>query len=56
MSALVPAEEADIRVRSVSVSEDALAVTLMDGRTITAPRPGILAWQTARRISGHVGS
>jgi hypothetical protein len=30
----------DIRVRDVTVSEDALQVALMDGRTITVP----LAW------------
>ena len=35
-----PAAGVDIRVRDVAVSEDALTVALMDGRTIAVP----LAW------------
>jgi hypothetical protein len=40
MSSSAQAEGADIRVRTVTVSEDELTVALMDGRTITVP----LAW------------
>ena len=40
MSSSVQAEGEDIRVRSVAVSDDALTVALMYGRTITVP----LAW------------
>ena len=40
MSSSAQAKGADIRVRDVAVSEDELTVSLMDGRTITAP----LAW------------
>ena len=40
MSSSAQAEGADIRVRDVTVSEDALTVALMDGRTISVP----LAW------------
>jgi len=40
MNSSAQAEGADIRVRAITVSEDELAVALMDGRTITAP----LAW------------
>jgi hypothetical protein len=40
MSTSALAEGANIRVRDVTVSEDELAVALMDGRTITVP----LAW------------
>ena len=40
MAFLTQAETADIRVRDVSVTEDELSVSLMDGRTITVP----LAW------------
>ena len=40
MVSLTPAGRADIRVRSVTITEDELSVGLMDGRTITVP----LAW------------
>lgn len=39
-SALVETETLDIRVRTVSVTDDELIVGLMDGRTIATP----LAW------------
>ncbi len=40
MVSATPNGKADIRVRDLSASEDALSVGLMDGRTITVP----LAW------------
>ena len=40
MASSVPAETADIRVRTVSVTNDELSVGLMDGRSISVP----LAW------------
>ena len=40
MSPPAQVKGADIRVRDVAVCEDELTVSLMDGRTITAP----LAW------------
>jgi Protein of unknown function (DUF2442) len=40
MTFSIKAETADIRARDVIVTDDELAVALMDGRTITVP----LAW------------
>jgi len=40
MASSVQAETADIRVRTVSVTNDELSVGLMDGRSISVP----LAW------------
>ncbi len=40
MTSSTQTEAADIRVRSVSVTDDELSVALMDGRSISAP----LAW------------
>jgi hypothetical protein len=52
MSSSAQAEGVDIRVREVTVSEDELAVALMDGRTITVPLawyPRLLAGTSAQR-------
>ncbi len=40
MSFSARADDADIRVRDVSIIEDGLSVAVMDGRTIPVP----LAW------------
>lgn len=40
MSTSPPSELADLRAQSVAVTEDALVVELVDGRTVTVP----LAW------------
>ena len=41
--------------QTISVSEDALVVDLADGRTITVPSLGSLAWPTAHQSSGRTG-
>ena len=57
MTSLKPHEMADIRVQSVSVSDEELTVGLMDGRKISAPLwwyPGLARATPAQRARWEV--